>query len=97
MYLRDELHGTLISSHTISSFFKKKNVAYLFLTVLGLRCSMDFSLVAASGGYSPVAVCRLLVAVASLVVEHRLDGQAGFSSCGSQALKHRLNSCGIGA
>ena len=72
MYLRDELHGTLISSHTISSFFKKKNVAYLFLTVLGLRCSMDFSLVAASGGYSLVAAHRLLMAVASLVAEHGL-------------------------
>ena len=69
MYLRDELHGTLISSHTISSFFKKKNVAYLFLTVLGLRCSMDFSLVAASGGCSLVAGRGLLTVVASLVAE----------------------------
>ena len=31
-----------------------------------------FSPVAASGGYSLVAVHRLLIAVASLVVEHRL-------------------------
>ena len=32
---------------------------------------VDFSLVAASGGHSPVVVQGLLVAVASLVVEHR--------------------------
>ena len=31
-----------------------------------------FSLVAMSGGYSLVAVLRLLIVVASLVVEHRL-------------------------
>ena len=30
------------------------------------------TLVAASGCYSPVAVLRLLVAVASLIAEHRL-------------------------
>ena len=33
---------------------------------------MGSSLVAASRGYSPVAVHELLIAVASLVVEHRL-------------------------
>ena len=32
----------------------------------------SLSLVAASRGYSLVAVCRLLIVVASLVVEHRL-------------------------
>ena len=37
------------------------------LAVLGLRC---FFLVAMSGGYSPVAVCRFLVALARLVAEH---------------------------
>ena len=31
-----------------------------------------FSLVAASGSYSLVAACRLLIVVASLVAEHRL-------------------------
>ena len=46
---------------------------YLFLTVLGLHCCQGFSLVADSGGYSLVAVRRLLIAVASLVVEHRLQ------------------------
>ena len=40
--------------------------------MLGLRSCTDVSLVAMNGGYS--AVCRLLVAAASLVVEHRLEG-----------------------
>ena len=31
------------------------------------------SLVAASGGYSLVVVCRLLIAVASIVAEHGLQ------------------------
>ena len=45
-----------------------------FLAVLGLRCCTGFSLVAASGGYSLVAACRLLMAVASLVAEQGLCG-----------------------
>ena len=36
--------------------------------------SAGFSLVAASGGPSLVAVCRFLIAVAFLVVEHGLQG-----------------------
>ena len=40
--------------------------------MLGLHCCLGFSLVAESRGYSPVAVCGLLIAAASLVVEHRL-------------------------
>ena len=43
---------------------------------------MSFSLVAANGGYSPVAICRLLITVVSLV--------AGFRSCSSQALERGL-------
>ena len=44
----------------------------LFLTVLGLHCCAGFSLVSASRGSSPVSVHWLLIAVASLVVEHGL-------------------------
>ena len=51
---------------------KKKNCTYLFLAVLSLGCCAGFSLVAVSGGYSLVAVCGLLIPVASLVAEHRL-------------------------
>ena len=35
---------------------------------------MGFSLVAVSGGYTLVAVCGLLIVVASFVAEHRLLG-----------------------
>ena len=55
----------------LSSFFIKG--IYLSLAVLGLSCCVGFSLVVASGGYSLRAVCGLLIAVASLVVEHRLQ------------------------
>ena len=41
-------------------------LCWAFVAVCGL------SLVAASGGYSLVVVGRILVAVASLVLEHRL-------------------------
>ena len=44
----------------------------LFLALLGLCCCTDFSLVVASRRYSPAAGCRLLIAVASSVAEHRL-------------------------
>ena len=52
----------------------------LFMAVLGLHCCTGFCLVAASGGYSLVAVHRLPIEVASLVAEHRLG------SCGTWAL-----------
>ena len=49
-------------------------------------------------------VCRLLVAIASLVAEHGIHGARatvvvvhGLSSSGSQALEHKLNSCGTQA
>ena len=42
------------------------------MAVLGLHCCTGFSLAAASRSYSPVAACRLLIAVASLVVENGL-------------------------
>ena len=47
-------------------------ITYLFLTVLGLRCYVGFSLVVLSASYSLVAVHRLLIAVPSLVAKHRL-------------------------
>ena len=58
-------------TQSLATFFFFNNFIYL-LTVLGLHCSMDISLVAASRGYSLVSVRRLLTAVASLIVEHRL-------------------------
>ena len=44
---------------------------YLFLAVLGLRCYTGFSLIAASRGFSLVAVRGLLVAEASLAAVSR--------------------------
>ena len=43
-----------------------------------------------------IAVLGLLIAVASLVAEYRLQAR-GLSSCGSWALEHRLSSCGTWA
>ena len=55
-----------------SSFLKIILFMYLLLAVLGLPCCLDFSLVVASGGYSLVVVCGLLMVVASLVGGNRL-------------------------
>ena len=56
---------------------------YSFLAVLGLHCC---------AGNSLVAVYRLLVAVASLIAEHRLWG-ADFHSCDARAGKLHFPSC----
>ena len=50
---------------------KKIFFLYLVLALLSLDCCLDFPLVV-SGGYSLVAMHRLLIVVASLVAEHRL-------------------------
>lgn len=44
----------------------------LFLAILGLHCSADFSLVMSSRGYSPAVVLGLLIGAASLTMERRL-------------------------
>ena len=60
--------------------------------MLGFDCCADFSLVVVSRSYSAVEVCGLLIVVASLVAEHRLDEWTsvvvtrGLSSRGSWAL-----------
>ena len=53
-------------------FYCFKKIFLFFLAVLGLCCSTGFPLVVENGGSSLVVVCRLLIAVASLV-EHRLQ------------------------
>ena len=74
------------------------------MAVLGLCYCMDLPLVAVSGGHSPVAEHGLFTAEFSFIVEHRVQGvqasvvaACGLSSFGSQALEHRLNSCGAWA
>ena len=61
------------------------------------RCA----LVAVSGAHSLLVVPGLLVAAASLVMEHRPQGphasvvaEHGLRSYGPQAVEHRLNGCG---
>ena len=45
---------------------------HVFLAVLGLPCCVGFFLAVTSGGYSLVAMHRLLIAVASLVAATEL-------------------------
>ena len=80
------------SPHEVVIFKKIFLFISLFLAVLDLCCWKGFSLVAASGGYFPVAVHRLLIVLASLVAEHGLQGMqapvvesCGLSNRGSQA------------
>ena len=54
---------------TLKNFFFN---LIIFLTLLGFQCCKGFSLVVASGGYSPAVVCRLPVLVASLVADRGL-------------------------
>ena len=77
---------------------------YLFLAVLGLWSCWDSSLAMESGDcYLVVAGC-IFTAVSSLLAEHGLQGTLasvvtapGLSSCSSQALEHRLSTCGTRA
>ena len=50
----------------------KKKFFHLFLAVLALCCCMGFFLAAESRDCSLVPVCRLLIAVASLIAEDGL-------------------------
>ena len=45
---------------------------YLFLAVLGLHCCVQAFSVCSERGLLFVAVCELLIAVASLIVKHGL-------------------------
>ena len=67
---------------------------FFFLAMCGLHCCTGFSLVAVSRGCTVVAMCRLLVEVAPLIVER------GLLSCGAGAppiVERGLLSCGAGA
>ena len=57
----------------LETFFKKLfSFLSFFLAVVGLHRYAGFSSVEESRGYPLVAVCRLLIAVASFVAEHGL-------------------------
>ena len=72
-------------------FFNKFIYLFIFLAALGLRCCVQAFPSCGEQELPFVAVRGLLIAVASLVAEHGLQG---FSSCGSRALERRLSSCG---
>ena len=61
-------------------FFNKFIYLFLFLAALGRRCCMRASSRCGERGLLFVAACGLLIAVASLVAEHR------FQACGLQQL-----------
>ena len=62
-------------------------ILFIYLAVLGLPCSVGFSLVVVSGGYSLVVVHGLLIVVASLVAGH------GLKLWASVVAVHGLNNC----
>ena len=73
--------------------------------MLGLHCFSVFCLVAEGGVYFLAAVRRLLIAVTSLVAEHKLQGTLtsvaavyGLEGIGSAVMAHELScftACGI--
>ena len=93
-YIKYQLYE--VSLHRMK-FFLIILCIYLFLALLGLHCYAGFPLVV-SGDYSLTAVRGSLIAVLPLVacVAQAL-WRAGFSTCGSWALEHRLNSSGTWA
>ena len=83
----------------------KKRILFIFGSAgSSLLHRLFFFLIAVSGSYSLAKVCRLLIALASLIAGHGLQSvwasvavAHGLSSCGSQAIEHRLNRCGAQA
>ena len=68
----EEVGGVCLPRAFLVVVFKIDLFTYLFVAVLNLHSCVGFSLVAASRGYSLVAVRRLLMVVASLVAQHGL-------------------------
>ena len=76
------------------TFFKFFHYIYLFLALLGLRCCLGFSPV--SGAALQLRPLCFNCGGSSFCRPQAL-GLTGFSSCGSQALEHRLSGCGAQA
>ena len=98
------LAGDMATFSTIQAFFyiyKFIYLIYLFLAALGLHCCTWAFSSCGECGLLFVAVCVLLIAVASLVAKHRPQISVvvvcRLSSCGSRALERRLSSCGTRA
>ena len=81
---RLKIKGPSFSFFKNQFFFKSIfNLIYLFLSALGLRCCTQAFSSCCERGLLFIAVRRLLIAVASLVVEQG-SRRAGFSSCGTR-------------
>ena len=96
--------GVELLDHMVIFFFLQFFFFNLFLAGLGLRCCARAFSSCSKWGLLFVAVCGLLIAMASLCCGARaLGAQAsvvvahGLSSCGSWALERRLSSCGTRA
>ena len=74
-----------------------KKILFFFWLYWVCVATLRVSLVASSRANSLGVVCRLLIAVASLVAGALALGPMGFCSCGSQALEHKVSSCGTQA
>ena len=103
-----EIFPNVLTFRSINYFFNFKKflfiyLIYLFLAVLGPRCCTWAFSSCGEWGLLFVEVHGLLIAVASRCGARALGTWAsvvvarGFSSCGSQALEHRLSSCGARA
>ena len=86
------VRGCHTDNQKIFVIYLKNNFSYLFLAVLGLRCSVGFSLAVARGGSSLVVVRGLLTAVAALVAGSGLQGVWASVVCTPWALGHSLSS-----
>ena len=75
--------GSLSGTHSL---------VILFFAVLGLHCCGCFSLVAAGGGHSLVAVLCLFTVMTNLIAEHRLQ-----DAWASAVVAHELQSTGSAA
>ena len=77
-------------------FFFNFYLFYLFLAALGLRCCTQAFSSCSKRGYSLLR-CAGLSLQWLLLLQSMGSRCAGFSSCGSRALEHRLSSCGAWA
>ena len=104
-------YSYLLVQHSSSFFFYLFIYLFIYLWLSWVfSCARAFSS-CSKQGLLFIAVCWLLIAVASVVAEHRLQERGlqqlqhagsvvvacGLSSCGSRALEPRLSSCGTWA
>ena len=94
-----------VSNCLLFHYCVKKNFFFkCIVAVLGIHCCMGFLSTCSEQGPPFAEVLGLLIAVASPVVEHRLQGiqtsvvvAHGLRNYSSWALGHRLSSCGAWA